>query len=152
MIDIFRNIFSKSNLSRINIGRFLIGFVLLVNLQCALSFIIAPGDHAPAFELSGISGEAAIRGFGVLFIMWNIPYIIAFIHPVRFRISLFEAIGMQFIGLTGEILILLGLTPDNDILSKSIQRFVIFDAVGLICLVSAALLQMRKISIFHIHH
>ena len=67
---------------------------------------LAPATFAPGFELGGAAGAAAVRGMGVLFLMWNVPYAVALWHPVRYRMSLYEAITMQAIGLIGESLIL----------------------------------------------
>ena len=64
-------------IQRILIARILVGFVMTINLQCAIVFIINPERYAPLYELIGIPGRAAIQGFGVLFIMWNIPYVVA---------------------------------------------------------------------------
>ena len=33
--------------------------------------------------LEGIIGEQMVRGMGVLFLMWNIPYIFALANPIR---------------------------------------------------------------------
>jgi len=120
------------------IGRFLIGAVLLMNVQSALAFYLDPGRYAPAYELVGIPGESAIRGFGVLFLMWNVPYLIALIHPQKHRVSLYEAITMQTLGLLGESLIWWQLPPGYALLRKSILRFVIFDGGGLVLLIAAA--------------
>jgi len=116
----------------------LIGVVLVINVQSALVFWLSPGLFAPAYELSGVPGDAAIRGLAVLFLMWNVPYVVALINPIQHRISLYEAIVMQGIGLIGESLILWGLPHKNIILRESIWRFIIFDGCGLVALVVAA--------------
>jgi hypothetical protein len=82
-----------------NLARVLISLVILVNLQCAVLFLVGPVRYAPGFQLSGEVGGAVVRGFGVLFLMWNVPYFVALWHPVRHWISLLEAVAMQFIGL-----------------------------------------------------
>jgi len=110
----------------------------MINVQSALVFWLNPGLFAPAYELSGIPGDAAIRGLAVLFLMWNVPYVVALINPVQHRISLYEAIVMQGIGLIGESLILWGLPHKNNILRESIWRFILFDGCGLVALVIAA--------------
>ena len=127
-----------SQRTHIWLARFLIGLVLMINLQSAVLFLMKPSTFAPAYELSGVSGQAAIRGFAVLFLMWNVPYAVALIHPIRFRISLFEAILMQSIGLIGESFILWSLPVGYAILRNSITRFIIFDGFGLIALIAAA--------------
>jgi len=130
-------------ISRLWLSRVLIGIVLFINIQSAVSFLIQPAKFAPAYELAGIPGDSAIRGFGVLFLMWNIPYIVAFLHPIKYRISLYESILMQSIGLVGESIIALGISQDHIILLNSIIRFVTFDGLGLIALIMAALI-LRK--------
>jgi hypothetical protein len=130
--------------SKLWIGRIFIGAVLMMNIQSALVFFIDPARYAPAYELIGIPGEAAIRGYGVLFLMWNVPYVVALIHPLKNRISLYEAIAMQTIGLLGESFIYFQLPPVHSILGSSILRFVIFDGGGLILLILAGWFSREK--------
>ena len=119
-------------------ARSLVGMVFIINLQSALAFMINPNGFAPMYELIGIPGTAAIQGFGVLFLMWNIPYAVALINPVKFHISHYEAIIMQTIGLVGESLIYYNLPTKFTVLRNSILRFIIFDGAGLVALVIAA--------------
>jgi hypothetical protein len=123
---------------KISLGRVLVGVVLIWNLQAAAAFIINPGGHAPGFELIGIPGEAAIRGFGVLFLMWNVPYAVALWHPLRYRISLYEALAMQIIGVVGETLIYLSVPAIYATSRLSLGRFIFFDALGVLFLIAAA--------------
>jgi hypothetical protein len=125
------------------LARVLIGLVVFLNLQAALVFVWRPQDYAPAFELSGTPGEAAVRGIGVLFIMWNVPYLVALWDPVRNRLALYIALAMQAIGLLGESLIYLGLAPEYALLRSSIIRFIAFDAFGLLVLMAANLVVKR---------
>lgn len=81
-----------------------------------------------------------LRGLGILFVMWNVPYAVAMWHPVRYRVSLYEALAMQTIGLVGESIIYYTLSPDHDVLRDSILRFITFDAVGLVLLLIASLM------------
>jgi hypothetical protein len=124
-------------MNRLNFSRLLIGLVLFWNIQCALFFLLWPGRYAPSFELAGLPGEAAVRGVGVLFLMWNVPYAVALWHPLRHRLSLFEATAMQAIGVIGESIILLSLPPTYAILRSSLSRFILFDALGLLALLLA---------------
>jgi hypothetical protein len=123
---------------RIWIGRALIGLVLLVNAQSALVFFFNPARFAPAYELIGVPGQAAIRGMAVLFLMWNVPYVIALVNPLKYRVSLYEAIAMQSIGLIGESLIFGSLPIEHVVLRGSILRFILFDGSGLVALIAAA--------------
>ena len=117
--------------------RLLILPVLIWNVQCALAFLLQPEAYAPGCMLTGVPGAAAVRGMGILFVMWNIPYLVAFIHPLRFRVSLYESAGMQALGFVGEMLLLAGLPAGYDPLRASILRFVGFDGVGVLLLLLA---------------
>jgi hypothetical protein len=116
------------------IARLLIGIVVAWNLQAAFVFIFFPSRFVQAYELSGTAGEAAIRGFGVLFLMWNVPYLFALIDPVRYRLALTLSLLMQLTGLIGESFIYLTLPAGYAMLRNSILRFILFDGLGLILL------------------
>jgi hypothetical protein len=128
---------------RVWAARILIAVVVAWNLQCALVFLISPQAFAPGFELTGIPGAVAIRGTAILFVMWNIPYLVALWHPRRNRVSLWEALAMQAVGLAGEGFIFATLAPGHATLSNSILRFISFDAAGVVALVVATWM-MRK--------
>jgi hypothetical protein len=123
---------------RINLARAAIGLVILWNLQAAFGFLFWPAHYIDSFELQGITGVSALRGIGLLFLMWNVPYVVALWHPMRNRVSLYETLAMQTIGLIGEGLIFLTLPAVLGTLRASIFRFILFDALGLILLVFAA--------------
>lgn len=129
---------------RINLARAFIGVVILFNMQAALIFLLYPERYISSFELQGAVGTAMLRGLGVLFAMWNVPYLVALWHPVRHRISLYEALAMQTIGLVGEAAIYLSLPTHHDLLRASITRFVIFDALGLLLLIVALVITRRS--------
>jgi hypothetical protein len=122
-------------------ARLLIAVVVAWNLECALVFLLNPGVYAPGFELTGIPGQAAVHGFAVLFVMWNVPYLVALWDPQRNRLSLWEALAMQVIGVLGESTILISLPIGYPFLHTSILRFIIFDAAGVALLIGAALLE-----------
>ena len=128
---------------RIWLARLLIALVMAWNLQAAFVFLTWPGAFAPGFELSGLPGEAAMRGIAVLFVMWNVPYVLAAWHPVRQLTSLKEAAVMQLIGLLGESAIFLSLPPVHTTLQGSILRFIAFDGSGLLALLAALWLVWR---------
>jgi hypothetical protein len=128
---------------RTNLARGLIAAVFLVNVQCALAFLLWPDRYAPAFELGGVAGDAMVRGLGVLFLMWNVPYAVALWNPVRHRNFVFVALAMQAIGLVGETLIFTSLPATSEILRASLTRFILFDALGWLALLAAAWL-VRK--------
>jgi hypothetical protein len=122
---------------KINTARFLIGIVFLINVQSALVFLLWPEKYAGSFELSGGPGGAMLRGLGVLFLMWNVPYAVALWNPIRYRLALWIAIAMQAIGLIGEVWIALTIPVVHQAIRSSITRFVIFDATGLVLLILA---------------
>ncbi len=124
--------------------RLLIAVVLAWNLECALVFLLNPGAFASGFELAGIPGEAAVRGFAVLFIMWNVPYLVALWNPLRHRLSLWEALVMQTVGVIGESLILFSIPAGHSTLHASLLRFILFDAAGVVMLIGAVWLTPQK--------
>ena len=122
------------------LARVLIGIVFLFNVQCAVLFIWQPDRFAPAYELGGGPGRAAVVGIGILFLMWNVPYFFALLQPLRNRHSLWEAICMQVIGLAGEGLLRSRIPMEHELLRSSTLRFILFDALGLFLLLAAMLL------------
>ena len=132
---------------RLWIARLLIGLVTAWNLQAAFVFIFSPSRFVHAYELSGAAGEAAIRGFGLLFLMWTVPYLFALKDPLRYQLALTFALLMQSIGLIGESYILSTLTADHLILKGSIWRFIAFDGAGLLMLGISYLLVRNKKSL-----
>ena len=123
--------------ARLWVSRILIGIVTAWNLQAALVFILWPERFASGFELTGEPGAAAVRGTGILFLMWNVPYLVALWHPVRYRLALGMALAMQLIGVVGESWTLYSLQFEHTLLKVSIWRFIGFDAAGLLLLAVA---------------
>lgn len=111
--------------------------VFLVNVQCAASFILWPGSFAGAYELSGVAGEAAVRGMGVTFLMWNATYPLVIWRPSRYRALAGVVVAQQAIGLFGESLVLATLPAGHDALAASILRFIVFDGAGLVLMAAA---------------
>ena len=126
-------------------ARLLIAIVLFFNLQCAFAFLLWPQTYMPGFGLDGILGQQMVRALGVLFLMWNIPYLFALAHPVRHFISLLEAVLMQAIAVLGDALILLVAGPLPSQIQSTLQRFILFDGVGLLLLL-IALVIARQLS------
>ncbi|MBA4386033.1 MAG: hypothetical protein C0410_14945 [Anaerolinea sp.] len=125
------------------IARLLIALVTFFNLQCALFFIFRPADYAPGFELTDVPGSAVIQGMGLLFLMWNIPYLFALVNPLKYSISLIEAVSMQTVGVFGETILLLVLKGEHPLIKASVQRFILFDGAGLVLLSIALFLIVR---------
>ena len=124
-------------------ARILIGIVTLLNLQAAFQFMFWPSNYAPGFEISGEAGIAVIQGMGLLFLMWNIPYLFALTNPVKRLLSLIEAVIMQAIGVIGETVLLLTLKGEHPQIHASVLRFIIFDGAGLVLLLIALSLVIR---------
>ena len=130
----------KNKNRKLWLGRALIAVVLFLNLQAAVLFLIHPADYASGFELTGVPGSSMIQGMGLLFIMWNVPYLVALLHPVKHRLSLIEALIMQSIGVIGESSLKCLLPAGHLILSASVNRFILFDAADLVLLLLAWML------------
>lgn len=123
----------------------LIGLVLISNVEAGLEFFFSPERFAGSFELTELSGEIAVAGSGLLFIMWNVPYVFAAVNPYKFKISLIESTIMQAIGLLGESILLIRIVPTEHLLLRSsILRFIIFDAAGFAFLLLALILVGKK--------
>jgi len=129
---------------RIWFSRLLIGAVLFFNLQCALAFLANPSAYMAGFGLSGAAGAGMLRGMGLLFVMWNVPYVFAFLNPLKYRVSLIEAQLMQAIGLIGETWILFSSDYQNPLITASVLRFIVFDGGGLALLLIALILTAKK--------
>ena len=127
------------------LARLLIGLVFFFNVQCAIAFLAAPQLYAASFELSGSPGEGMLRGLGLLFLMWNVPYAVALWHPARQRTSLYEAIAMQAIGVVGESLLLLTFPAGHAAIRASVGRFILFDGGGLALLLLASLSVKKQV-------
>ena len=115
-------------------ARFFFTLVFLINIQCALQFIIVPEQFIGAYELKEISGEIALQGLGIAFLMWNTTYPLFIAKPQRYRALGGIILAQQLIGLTGESMLLASLLPiaaNHELLISSIGRFIFFDALGL---------------------
>jgi hypothetical protein len=118
---------------RIWAARFFILLVTAWNIQCAFLFLTSPSSYSAGFNLEGPIGAAMIRSIGLLFLMWNIPYFAALIHPNRWRVTLWVALIQQTIGVMGEIWIR-SLSSQLIELQASLLKFILFDAAGIVCM------------------
>ncbi|HOM66518.1 MAG TPA: hypothetical protein PLA02_00935 [Brevefilum fermentans] len=138
-------LFSRQNNPRsVWAARVLIAIVLFWNLQAAVHFMLKPAVYAPSFQLQGVPGQVAIAGYGILFLMWQVPYVFAVLHPGIFKISLWSALIMQVIGVIAESLLLSTIPGDYTLLRGSITRFIIFDGAGVPILLGALVLVRRE--------
>ena len=111
--------------------------VFIVNIHCAISFIVDPGPYAWNFGLRGDSGHFAVRGLGIAFLMWNATYPAVIANPRRFRSLYAVVLAQQCVGLIGEAWIHCSLPAGHAALSASIERFIAFDAAGLALMAAA---------------
>lgn len=126
------------------IARILIGIVTFFNLQCAAVFLVYPTRYAPAFEVSGVPGASFVSALGILFLMWNVPYLFALTNPLKYRTSLIQAVIMQAIGLAGESILFLNTPASHALLRQTTLRFIIFDGGGLFLLLLAFLITHKS--------
>lgn len=131
--------------SRNNLARLLLALVLVSNLYAALGFYFSPQGFTAAYELVGAPGEAAVAGFGLLFGMWQVPYVVALLNPLKHKLSLLEALVMQALGVIGETFILYRIPVQHLTLRVGITRFILFDLAGLALLALSLLIVNRII-------
>ncbi len=113
------------------------GLVFLVNVACALAFLLQPELYAPAFELDGTPGRIVVQAFGLLFLMWNATYPPVLWRP-RAHFTLFGVVLVQqALGLAGETWLWLGLPPAHAALAGTGLRFILFDGFGLLIMAAA---------------
>jgi len=117
--------------------------VLLANLSAAIPYVARPAEYVTAYELAGAPGEVMVRGLGILFLMWAVPFIPAILQPIRNRVAFTCVLAMQVIGLAGESLMMATLPPGHDTLSATGWRFIAFDGAGLVLLSLGYLVTQR---------
>jgi hypothetical protein len=122
---------------RAGFARLAVGAVFAMNVHSAVAFLAYPRRYAPGFELAGVAGEAAVRGLGVAFLMWNATYPLVIWHPRRHRVLFGIVLAQQAIGLLGESWIRATLPTGHATLAAGIERFILFDAVGLLVMLAA---------------
>ena len=133
----------KTRRATLWLARLMLTVVFCFNVSCALPFVARPEAYAPSFEVSGVAGEALVRGMGILFLMWNVTYPLAIWHPYRYRWLFLSISVQQAIGLTGETWMLLTLPPGHAALAETGRRFIAFDGGGFAAmLVAFTLMQL----------
>ena len=119
------------------LARTAFALVFVVNVQCAVSFVLWPEAYAASFEMTGVPGAAAVQGLGIAFLMWNVTYPAVIANPLRFRAVAVIVLVQQIVGLVGESWLRLGLSAGREALAASIERFVLFDGAGLVLMAAA---------------
>ena len=117
--------------------RIAVATVCAWNLSAAVPFTVSPYRYIAGFEVSGPGGEALVRGLGILFLMWQVPFLPAIWNPRRQRVCLRVILAMQAVGLAGELWMIATLPPGHAALRATGARFVAFDAAGLVLLAAA---------------
>lgn len=115
-------------------ARIVVGVVFVVNIWCALVFIIEPETYAGGFELSGLPGHIIVQSFGILFLMWNATYPPVLFDPDKHRLLFQVVLLQQAIGVIGEMWLLLTLPPGHSMLQTTGLRFLAFDGLGLVAM------------------
>jgi hypothetical protein len=123
--------------ARVWLARLAVGTVFAANLACAAAFITRPETYAGAFELTGIPGAVAVRGIGILFLMWNATYPLVLLSPSRHRPLFGVILVQQAVGVVGETWMLLSLPAGHAALRRTGLRFIAFDFGGLILMAIA---------------
>lgn len=126
------------------LARAAVGLVFGVNVYCALVFIFQPERYAPGFEVSGVPGEIIVQGFGILFLMWNATYPPVILNPVGQQTLFGVILVQQLIGVVGETWMWTQLPEGHAALLQTGQRFILFDAAGLLIMGSAYFLLFSR--------
>ena len=126
------------------LARVIVGAVFLMNVSCALAFILQPEKYSPGFEVAGVPGRIYVQGMGILFLMWNATYPPVIFHPIRYRALFVVVLIQQAIGFAGETWLWLTLPAGHSPLRATGLRFMIFDGIGLIAMAGAYWLLMRQ--------
>ena len=127
-------------------ARIVVGAVFLMNISCALAFILHPEGYVPGFEVSGVPGRIYVQGLGILFLMWNATYPLVIFHPVRYQVLFIIVLLQQAIGFGGETWLWITLPSGHSLLRSTGLRFMLFDGIGLIAMAGAYwLLRSRRI-------
>ena len=113
-------------------ARFAVGLVFLVNVNCAVAFILQPEKYAAGFEVSGVAGKAIVQGFGILFLMWNATYPPVIYQPSAHKTLFWIILIQQAIGVIGETWLWLELPAGHAALETTGLRFILFDGFGLL--------------------
>ena len=125
---------AKNDDSILWLARIIVGAVFLMNVSCALAFILQPELYSPGFEVAGVPGRIYVQGLGILFLMWNATYPLVIFHPIRYRTLFVVVLVQQAIGFAGETCLWLTLPAGHSPLRGTGLRFMIFDGIGLIAM------------------
>ena len=117
-------------------ARVAVAVVCISNLSAAVPFVLKPEAYAPGFEASGFGGAVLVRALGLAFLMWQVAFVPVIWNP-RNRACFLVILAMQVVGLAGETWAVLTMPAGHDALRATAQRFIAFDAAGLVLLALA---------------
>ena len=118
--------------------------VFVMNVACALEFILRPGLYVGGFELSGEAGRVFVQSFGILFLMWNAAYPPVIWRPEKQRTLFAIILIQQWIGVVGESWLYFSMDASHAALRTTGLRFMIFDGIGLILMGVAFLILFHR--------
>ena len=118
--------------------------VFVMNVACALEFILRPGLYVGGFELSGEVGRVIVQSFGILFLMWNAAYPPVIWRPEKQRTLFAIILIQQWIGVVGESWLYFSMDASHAALRTTGLRFMIFDGIGLILMGVAFLILFNR--------
>jgi hypothetical protein len=124
------------------VARVGVGIVCTWNLTAVIPFIVAPARYSASFEVAGVGGEVLVRGLGILFLMWQVPFAPVILNPTRYCVCLICLLVMQVIGLAGESWMMTQLPAGHAALRATGWRFIAFDGAGLVILTAVLAAEM----------
>lgn len=133
----------KAEECAVNFARIAVAAVFIMNVACALDFILRPGLYAGGFELSGEVGRVIVQSFGILFLMWNVTYPPVIWQPQKQRTLFAVILVQQLIGFVGESWLFFSLDASHLALRATGLRFMIFDGLGLVLMGLAFVLLLK---------
>lgn len=115
-------------------ARAVVALVCFFNLTAAIPFVLNPALYSHSFQVQdcGIGGQVLVRGLGIAFLMWQVPFIPVIWRPERNRTCFLCLLGMQLIGLIGESWMLVAMPEVTGPLRATGWRFILFDGGGLL--------------------
>lgn len=128
----------------IHFARVSVAAVFVMNVACALEFILRPGLYVGGFELSGEAGRVFVQSFGILFLMWNAAYPPVIWRPEKQRTLFAVILVQQLIGFAGESWLFFSLDASHAALRTTGLRFMIFDSAGLVLMGAAFLILFNR--------
>lgn len=115
-------------------ARIAVAAVFLMNVSCAIDFILRPERYAGGFEVGGVVGNALVQSLGILFLMWNATYPPVIWQPVKHKTLFIVILIQQLIGVIGESWLYFQMPAEHAALRATGLRFMLFDGLGLVLL------------------